>query len=196
MPAGTLTVNGQEISLQSSRSDAGFVATGAPVPECWHFLEGTSAGVRRRRFPATERSGSRRPRQSIWVLADKPGENTATLPNCLPSPERISLDSVCVLSPTPLASVSEETRKTATVEKIDGVFLDTLEPAAKNQGWGTLQKNRSVWEKEMTIGGKRFRRGLGTHSNSEIVYNLDGTYRRFQAGPVPTWPPTAHSVSP
>ena len=61
------------------------------------------------------------------------------------------------------------------------MFLDTLEPAHSKQGWGTLQKNRSVWEKEMTIGGKRFRRGLGTHANSEIVYTLDGTCRRFQA---------------
>ena len=67
------------------------------------------------------------------------------------------------------------------MEKIDGVFLDTLEPVQCQQGWGTLQKNRSVWEKEMTIGGKRFRRGLGTHANSEIVYDLDGKYRRFQA---------------
>ena len=77
--------------------------------------------------------------------------------------------------------MSEQTRKTAAVEKIDGVFLDTLEPAHSKQGWGTLQKNRSVWEKELNIGGKRFRRGLGTHANSEIVYTLDGTCRRFQA---------------
>jgi hypothetical protein len=156
------------------------VATGAPVPEGWHFLEGTlpeSGTDVSLQLSAQDPEAT----ASIWVLADKPGENTATLPLSLPSPERMSLDSICVLSPTPLANVSEETRKAATVEKIDGVFLDTLEPAATKQGWGTLQKNRSVWEKEMTIGGKRFRRGLGTHANSEIVYKLDGTYRRFQA---------------
>ncbi len=177
--SGTLTANGQDIPLQSSRSDAGFVATGAPAPECWHFLQGTvpeSATEISLRLSVQDPECS----ASIWLMADKPGQCEA-LPNSLPSPERISLDSACVLPATPLTSVSEEIRKTAAVEKIDGVFLDTLEPAAKTQGWGTLQKNRSVWEREMTIGGKRFRRGLGTHSNSEIVYKLDGTYRRFQA---------------
>ena len=49
--SGTLTVNGQEIPLQSIRSDAGFVATGAPVPECWHFLEGTLPESGSRRVP-------------------------------------------------------------------------------------------------------------------------------------------------
>jgi hypothetical protein len=178
--SGTLTVNGQEIPLQSIRSDAGFVAAGAPVMEFWHFLEGTlpESGT-----DVSLRLSVHDPAAiaSIWVWADKPGENTATLSNALPSPERISLDSLCVLQPTSLASVSEETRRSASLEKIDGVFLDTLEPLHNKQGWGTLQKNRSVWEKELTVGGKRFRRGLGTHANSEIVYSLDGKYRRFQA---------------
>jgi hypothetical protein len=67
------------------------------------------------------------------------------------------------------------------VETIDGIFLDALEPVSCVQGWGKLQKNQSVWEKPMTIAGRRFRRGLGTHADSRIVYDVGGRYRRFQS---------------
>ena len=33
----------------------------------------------------------------------------------------------------------------------------------------------------MTIAGRRFRRGVGTHADSRIVYNTGGRYRRFQS---------------
>jgi hypothetical protein len=192
--SGTMSINDQEIALQAFRSDAGFVATVAPAPECWHWLQGTlTPDMLAAAFSDEPKNGHSvkvsaqlsvqdpTATASFWLVAEKAGASAATLAASLPSPEQISLDSVCLLTPTPLTGVTEEIRKQAAVEKIDGVFLDTLEPVRSKQGWGTLQKNRSVWEKEMTIGGKRFRRGLGTHANSEIVYQLDGTYRRFQA---------------
>jgi hypothetical protein len=67
------------------------------------------------------------------------------------------------------------------MERVDGVFLDVLEPVSATQGWGTLQRNRSVTQRPLSIGGKRYLRGLGTHSPARIAYNLDGKYRRFQA---------------
>jgi len=67
------------------------------------------------------------------------------------------------------------------VEQIDGVFMDAIEPAAITQGWGTLQRNKSVWERPLTIAGRRFARGLGTSSQTRIAYALDGGYRRFQS---------------
>ena len=182
--SGTLQVDGKEIPLRVIRSDAGFTATGMPAPECWLFLEGV--------LPETGgkvslRTGTQDPEAtaSVWLLADTPGNGTVTLPGALPAPEWISRDGVCVLGPQPASSGLPEVRRTAPVEKIDGVFLDTLTPLSIRQGWGELKKNRSVWDKDMNIGGQRFRRGLGTHANSEIVYNLDGKYRAFQtwAGP-------------
>jgi hypothetical protein len=67
------------------------------------------------------------------------------------------------------------------VERTNGVYLDTQEPASVEQGWGTRQRNWSVWEKPMTVGGRRFVRGLGTHAPARIVYDLGGQWRRFQA---------------
>jgi alpha-galactosidase len=100
----------------------------------------------------------------------------------LPELELLSLDSAELLEPTDLSSLTSPVeRRSRPVERIDGIYLDSLEPASASQGWGTLQRNKSVWEKPMTIGGRRFVRGLGTHAPSKIVYALDGKYRRFQA---------------
>ena len=61
------------------------------------------------------------------------------------------------------------------------VHLDEAEPDEVTQGWGTLQRNRSVWGKPMIIAGKRFVRGLGTHANARVVYDLaGGRFRLFR----------------
>ncbi len=178
--SGTLQVNGKDIPLRAIRSDAGFTATGAAAPECWQFLEGVlpeDGGKVSLRASTQDPNAS----VSVWLLADKPGKGTPDTSNALPSPEWISLDGVSLLEPQSASTAGKEVHKTATVEKIDGVFLDTLDPVSVKQGFGELKKNRSVWDKEIMIGGKHFRRGLGTHANGEIVYNLDGKYRAFQA---------------
>ena len=69
---GVMTADGQEIALQSARSDAGFFATVAAVPESWHFLQGTIP-------PAAERVALHVVTEdpaaaiSIWVWEDRPG---------------------------------------------------------------------------------------------------------------------------
>ena len=129
---------------------------------------------------------------SAWVWATKPG-GVSAYPNALPEPESISLDGVALFDATDVARLSTKTvRMERPVDRIDGIFLDAMEPVSLSQGWGTLQKNRSVWKKPMTIGSQRFLRGLGTHAPSKIVYALDGKYRRFQtwAGPDANTRPT------
>ncbi|HUT37514.1 MAG TPA: NPCBM/NEW2 domain-containing protein [Planctomycetota bacterium] len=54
------------------------------------------------------------------------------------------------------------------------VWLDELPPDDATLGWGKLQTNQSVWEKPMTVAGRKFARGLGTHAESRIVYDLSG----------------------
>ncbi len=61
------------------------------------------------------------------------------------------------------------------------VYLDEVVPDEAAQGWGTLQRRQSVGEREMTIAGKKFRRGLGTHANGKLVFNLpEGRFKRFR----------------
>jgi hypothetical protein len=60
--------------------------------------------------------------------------------------------------------------------------LDEHAPDEASQEWGHLERNRSVWQKEMVIAGKKFSRGLGTHANGRMLYELTGAgFRRFHA---------------
>ncbi len=68
------------------------------------------------------------------------------------------------------------------VERIDGVYLDSLKPKSVTQGWGELERNRSVWRKPICLDHRFFQRGLGTHANARIAYDIEGQgFRRFQA---------------
>jgi hypothetical protein len=59
--------------------------------------------------------------------------------------------------------------------------LTELMPVAEQQGWGQLQIDCGVGGKPLAIAGRAFARGLGTHANSEIVYELEGEYTNFAA---------------
>lgn len=56
-------------------------------------------------------------------------------------------------------------------------YLSDMEPLATKQDWGNLNRNKSVDGNPLTIGGKVYEKGLGTHANSEIEYDLS----RFNA---------------
>ena len=53
------------------------------------------------------------------------------------------------------------------------VHLSSVSPASENQGWGILQIDKSVSGSALSIGGRKFEHGLGTHAVSEIVYDLE-----------------------
>jgi alpha-galactosidase len=61
------------------------------------------------------------------------------------------------------------------------VWLDDLNLASASQGWGEPQKNKSVDGHKLTIGGKEFARGFGTHADSIFRVNLDGDAQSFSA---------------
>jgi len=176
----SLLVDGKEVALTSSSSALSWFASGHPVKQHWLFLRG--------RVPAGQHQLSLKTLWenapisfSAWVWATKPGGTLPPYLNALPSPEVISLDARPLFGPVDSGSVTQLVRSQRSVERINGVFLDALEPVSCVQGWGKLQKNQSVWEKPMTIAGRRFRRGLGTHADSRIVYDVGGRYRRFQS---------------
>lgn len=77
---------------------------------------------------------------------------------------------VCFLTVLPLAFVPAET-----------VWLDTLDLSVARQGWGSPQKNRSVDGQALSIGGKTFDRGFGTHADSMLIISIDGEARKFTA---------------
>jgi len=177
----SLHINGEEVTPTVSSSDTGWGASGLKNPERWAFLRAPlSQGAN---DITLEFAGDTAATVSAWIWTTKPGRLEGSgYPNALPEPETISLNSVALLEPTDLSTISAKTvRHPRPIERIDGIFLDVLEPVSVTQGWGELRKNQSVWEKPMTIAGKHFLRGLGTHAPSKIVYGLEGKYKRFQA---------------
>ena len=177
-PFARLQVNGRATPLATINSVTGWMATGLPRPEHWLFLRAPLPRGRSR--AALELLVPGTPTVSTWVWATRPGRPTRAR-GALPAPELVSLDARPLLAPLEVGTVtSPVSHQAKPVERIRGVYLDALEPVSASQGWGTLQRNRSVWEKPMTIAGRSFRRGLGTHAPARLVYALGGKYRRFQ----------------
>jgi hypothetical protein len=61
------------------------------------------------------------------------------------------------------------------------VWLDELRPTFQQQDCGTLGVRRTFDDNPLRIAGRQYDRGLGTHANSEIRYQLDNRYRRLEA---------------
>jgi uncharacterized protein (DUF1800 family) len=68
----------------------------------------------------------------------------------------------------------------------DPFLSDIAWKSAKN-GWGPVERNMSNGEqppgdgKTLTIGGRKFAKGLGMHPASEIVYTIGKAYKKFVA---------------
>ncbi len=61
------------------------------------------------------------------------------------------------------------------------VWLDQLDLSAATQGYGMPGKNRTVDGKTLTIAGKTFERGFGSHAVSSLTVLLDGKAKSFSA---------------
>lgn len=181
-PMGSIRINGVETKPVVTGSITGWAATQQPQHGHWTFLRvplitGTNT------IAIDLYAGTGAEKISAWVWAKKAGRSeTADYKNALPEPEEISLQSVAIVEPFEANTVaSPVVHADRPDERINGVFLDTIDPVSVTQGWGTLEKNRSVWEKPIIIAGHHYVRGLGTHAVSRIVYDMGGEYKRFQA---------------
>lgn len=187
-PLCRFAVNGHKTPVRFLSSESGWRATGAPVPEHWLWAAiPLQPGVNRVDADVTLASASQK--VAGWVVSLK-AEGRTLNPKMAHRPFSLHPSSfspqIRYLCST-RAFAAQSLRPDLPVEKVEapvvriaGVYLDTLEPVTAEQGWGALQRNRSVWEKPIMVGGRRFLRGIGTHARSRIVYDLGGVYRRFQ----------------
>ena len=68
----------------------------------------------------------------------------------------------------------------------DWVYLSNLKWQSAKSGWspnqdGLPRVDRDISNKLLVLGTRRYRKGVGTHAPSEIVYDLGGRYSRFLA---------------
>lgn len=181
-PAGHILVNGVEVEPTVSGSSNGWSATVRSAVNHWKFMRvPLTAG--QNAISMELYSGSAPQTISAWVWAKKSGNATSLgYPNVLPQPEDISLQSACLVEPFDAVDVTSPVVEVdRPIERIEGIFLDCMEPISVTQGYGTLRLNQSVWEKPMIIAGTEYIRGLGTHAVSRIVYSLGGNYKQFRA---------------
>ncbi len=69
----------------------------------------------------------------------------------------------------------------ARIGSAETVWLDELNLAAATQDWGDPHKDKSVDGHTLTIAGKEFTRGFGTHAEGMLRVNLDGGAQKFSA---------------
>ncbi len=68
-----------------------------------------------------------------------------------------------------------------TTHAAETVWLDSLDLAKMSAGWGKPQVNRSMREQPLSLGGKKYERGVGTHARSLYRLNLAGGSEKFEA---------------
>jgi hypothetical protein len=69
----------------------------------------------------------------------------------------------------------------AIAEALPIIPLGNLTPDSVRQGWGELKVDASVSGNALQIGDRKFAHGLGSHANSEVVYELDQPCEMFMA---------------
>jgi hypothetical protein len=68
----------------------------------------------------------------------------------------------------------------ATTQAIETVtYISSLTAVSETTGYGTVMLNKSVMGNPLTLDGKVYSEGIGTHALSEITYNLAGGYTTF-----------------
>ncbi len=107
---------------------------------------------------------AKHPREDLLSIAGTEAERQAV---AIPSPPL----------PTPAKSI---------VAEGGWVYLSDLTWKSGRAGWsgngdGLPRRDRDIEGHPLRIGNKRYPKGLGTHAPSEIVYQLDGGFERFQA---------------
>src|SRR4051812_1195738 len=61
------------------------------------------------------------------------------------------------------------------------IALSSLDLSAVEQEWSSAQRNRSVDSHPLSIGGKTFANGVGTHASSTFNLSVNGNALRFRA---------------
>jgi len=96
-------------------------------------------------------------------------------------PETIEWSHV-ILSPTKNGMDSAKPKPISRqIEYINGIYLDKMEWIDATTGWRKVQLNHSIKGQTMTMGGKIFHRGIGTHAYSRIVYKRPENHDTFAA---------------
>ena len=78
-------------------------------------------------------------------------------------------------------SVSSDSTGATTGNAPTDVYLSDIPWVSATTGWETVQLDKSIDGHQLTLNGLKYRKGIGTHANSEIVYFLAKSFTRFNS---------------
>ncbi|MBN8456977.1 MAG: NPCBM/NEW2 domain-containing protein [Verrucomicrobia bacterium] len=165
--SATVEIAGQRHLLSSSN--------GVVAPTCGSDLEQTPYGQARIRVATVSF-----PEHKITLqlrLGEIPGQPCVLLQPVMQNQgtQPVKLVSLAAVDMPPPSLVMRLPREG------DKVWLEPRAAGAIREGHGKCGVNRSTDGNPITIGGRVFSRGLGTHARSEIEIPLGGAFKRFQA---------------
>ena len=73
-----------------------------------------------------------------------------------------------------IAGLAAAAEAPTTAPSPQDVWVSSLDVSRIDQGWGEGHSNRSVENRRLTIAGRVFQHGVGTHANSTIPLEVDG----------------------
>jgi len=79
-----------------------------------------------------------------------------------------------------LSFFSISLRADTSSDKVQSISLSSLNLAHMSTGYGTVQIDKSVQGKPLTIAGQTYPHGIGTHAFSVLYLDLNGQARRFK----------------
>lgn len=65
------------------------------------------------------------------------------------------------------------------IQNSEFIYLSDLTPLKSTQDYGVLTKNKNLSSNRLSSSWVHYEKGLATHANSEIIYNLDKKYKFF-----------------
>jgi len=175
-----LRVDGSRVAMVESGSRGAFAATGAARVEEWQWFV-APLGPGRRRLEARSALPGEGYRCGLYVrgVVPYPAEGRGEFP-LPPEPGRPFSAAIAPVSAADDGPVPVR-RERREVETIDGLFLDALEWTEATAGWGEVRRNRSIMDQPMTMGSRRYVRGIGAHAVSRVSYDLPEGFRAFEA---------------
>ncbi len=181
----SVSLDGAATPVSVSASAGAFSAAGKPANEDWAWFtapvpEGQHTLAVRLNLTAPVSTVALYVRGAALAEASEPPfDSGAAFP--LYRPEQRTWSRTLIAPAACNADTAAVKRSPRQITRIDGVYLDTLKWSEATAGWGEVRLNRSVMDKPMTIAGRRYFRGIGTHANSRIDYDIPTGFGAFAA---------------
>jgi transglutaminase-like putative cysteine protease len=94
---------------------------------------------------------------------------------------KASLELIPLIQEHPGENIAKRAEELLRSVRKEEVYLSTLNVDRIRQSWGTPHVDRSVEERMLSIGGKKFERGIGTHSESICLIATNDAVEEFSA---------------